>query len=333
MRPVEALVGEHFGPLIGKMPGAVVAVVSDGEEHLIALGSIASHPHTHDGCWEIGSITKVFTGMLLADLAVRGEVRLDDPIGEHLPDAVARRLPPPDRQPTLHDLATHHAGLPSIPFPLLVRVRGPNPYAKLDEAKVFGQLGSKTKRPNHPKFRYSNFGMGLLGHILERVAGQPYAHLLRERLLDPLGLDHTGVGRCRSGPETVPGFRKGKPTPPWDFGALAACGALRSTPSDLLCFAQAVLAQPTGPLGDAISLAVEPRRDGPGRDMRIGLGWMTRMTPTGPVLWHNGGTYGASSFLAVDRSRSVAVIALGNVGPRLLPRLDGPSWAVLAELG
>jgi hypothetical protein len=66
--------------------------------------------------------------------------------------------------------------------------------------------------------------------------------------------------------------------------------------------------------------------------MRIGLGWMIRSRPTGDVVWHNGGTYGASSFFAVDRRRSVAVIALGNLGPGLVPRLDGPCWALLDEL-
>jgi CubicO group peptidase (beta-lactamase class C family) len=330
---MEALVREHFGPVVGKMPGVVVALVTHGEEHLLALGSIASHSHPRDDCWEIGSITKVFTGMLLAEMVMRGEVRLDDPIGQHLPADVAARLPAFDLQPTLEDLATHYAGFSSIPVPLLVRARGPNPYAKLDERQVFDQLGSKTNRPNRPKFRYSNFGMGLLGHILERAAGQPYANLVRERLLDPLGLAHTGVGGCGAVSETVAGFRKGKPAPPWDFAALAACGAMRSTPSDLVRFAQAMLTPPKGPLGEAIRLASEARRDGAGRDMRVGLGWMTRSTPTGTVLWHNGGTYGASSFIAVDRDRSAAVIALGNSGPRLVPRLDGPSWAMLADLG
>ena len=330
---MEELVRERFGPVVRKVPGVVIAVVTAGDEHVFALGSVASRPQPRDDCWEIGSITKVFTGMLLADMSLRGDVHLDDPVGVHLPNDVRERLPPLDRQPTLEDLATHHAGLPSVPFSWLIRSRGPNPYAKLTEAMVFDALGPRTRRPERAKFKYSNLGMGLLGHILGRVAGQPYDSLVRDRVLDPLGLDGIGVGTCGSRSQLVYGFRKGKSTPPWTFGALAACGAMRSTPSDLVSFARSVLEPPTGRVGDAMRLAMEARRNGPARDMRIGLGWMIRSGPTGDVVWHNGGTYGASSFFAADRRRSMAVIALGNVGPRLVPRLDGSCWALLDELG
>lgn len=330
---MEDLVREHFGPVVGKFPGILVAVVApNGDEHLFGLGSIASDPRPREGCWEIGSITKVFTGMLLADMSLQGQVAMDDHIGAHLPDDVAERLPAPNLQPTLEDLATHHAGLPSVPLSLLIRSRGADPYSRFSETMVFDQLRPKTRRPERAKLRYSNFGMGLLGHILERVAGQPYATLVRERLLDPLGLPSTGIGTCGAESQMVQGFRKGKPTPAWTFGALAACGAMRSTPEDLVGFARSVLHPPTGPVGDAMTLATRARREGPASDMRIGLGWMIRSRPPGDVIWHNGGTYGASSFLAVDRGRSTAIIALGNVGPRLVPRLDAPSWALLDDL-
>lgn len=328
---MDELVRERFGPVAGKVSG-VVAVVAGCDEHVFALGSMGSRPRPREDCWEIGSITKAFTGMLLAEMTLRGEVQLDDPVGLHLPSGVQERLPPLDRQPTLEDLATHHAGFRSIPLSWLIRLRGPDPYARLTAAMVFDALGPKTRRPKRSRFRYSNFGMGLLGHILERVAGQPYGPLVQERVLDPFRLAGTGVGTCASGSGLVQGFRRGKPTPPWTFGALAACGAMRSTPSDLVRLARWVLDPPTGRVGDAMRLAMEARRNGPARDMRIGLGWMIRSRPTGDVVWHNGGTYGASSFFAVDRRRSVAVIALGNLGPGLVPRLDGPCWTLLEEL-
>lgn len=333
---MEQLVRQHFGPVVDKVPGILVAVVADGDEHVFALGSLATQRRPREDCWEIGSVTKVFTGMLLAEMSLRDEVHVEDPIGLHLPDDVAERLPLPDLQPTLEDLATHHAGLSSIPLSMLIRSRGPNPYGKLSEALVFDQLGPKTKRPKRPKFKYTNLGMGLLGHILERVAGQPYATLVRERLLDPLGLDNTGIGTCGVGCEMVQGFRKGKPTPPWTFGALEGCGAMRSTMTDLLSLARSCIEPSSGRVGDAMRVAQEPRRDGPSGEHRIGLGWMIRSdgSPTGAdVVWHNGGTYGASSFFAVNRRRSTAVVALANAGPRLVPRLDSPSWALLDELG
>ncbi len=331
---MEELVERHLGPAIGAVPGITAAVVHHGDEHVFALGTMAARRRTRDACWEIGSITKVFTGMLLAEMSLRGEVRLDDPIGLHLPAEVADRLPLADLQPTLQDLATHHAGFSSLPLSMgakAVVTRDRDPYSRLSERQVFDHLGSKTRRPKKPSFRYSNFGMGLLGHLLGRVAGQPYSTLLQERLLDPLGLDHTGVGGCGGG-EPVQGHRKGTPTPAWTFGALPGCGALRSTMTDLVSFAHSVLEPSSGRVGEALRLALEPRRDGPARDMSVGLGWMTRTTDRSESRWHNGGTYGTSSFLAVDQERQVAVVALGNAGPRLVPPLDGPCWALLDEL-
>lgn len=328
---MEKIVERHFGPVLSKVPGVVVAMVNGGDEQVFALGTVAARRRPREDQWEIGSITKVFTGTLLAEMSLRGEVRLQDHIGLYLPTEVAERLPLPDLQPTLEDLATHHGGFPSVPAAWLARLwRSDDPYARLSEAMVFDRLGPKTKRPTKPKFRYSNFGMGLLGHLLENVAGQPLKTLMRERLFDPLGLDHTEMGGDHS--DVVPGFRKGKVTPPWTFGALAGCGAMRSTVTDLISFARSVADPSSGRVGKALRLATEPRRDGPARDMRIGLGWLTRTDDEGRALWHNGGTYATSSFFAVDPDCSAAVIALGTAGPGLIPRLDAPSWALFDEI-
>jgi CubicO group peptidase (beta-lactamase class C family) len=320
-----------------KVPGIVVGVLRDGRLEVTALGSVAQEANPASLCWEVGSITKVFTGLLLAEMSLRSEVRLDDPIGRFLPGEVAARLPALGLQPTLAHLATHTAGLPRVPWALLRRVRrSADPYAQLTEEQVFACLGPGTRRPRRPRSRYSNYGMGMLGHLLGRAAGRPYEALLEERLLGPLGLTATGVGGGGPGAEPVPGFRKGRPTPPWTFGALAGAGALRSTATDLLTFAGACLDPPAGILGEAFDLARSPHHRGRLPFAAMGLGWMLRTRdrrrqPT-EICWHNGGTYGASSFLAVDIPRRLAVVALGNAGPGLIPPLDGPSWTLLDDL-
>jgi len=329
-------VPRHFVPALRKVPAIVVGVLTDDRVEVTALGSVEAAPDPAALCWEIGSITKVFTGLLLAEMSIRGEVGLDDPIGRHLPGPVASRLPAGDRQPTLTHLATHTAGLPRIPWAILRRAKASDdPYARLTEEQVFAYLGPRTVRPRRPRPHYSNYGMGLLGHLLARAAGRPYGALVEERLLGPLGMRATAAGSCGEGIAPVPGFRKGKPTPPWTFGALEACGALRSTAADLLTFARACLDPPAGTLGEALDLARRPfhRKRLP---VAMGLGWMLRnrdrhncVTET---CWHNGGTYGSSSFLAVDVPRRRAVVALGNAGPRLVPPLDGPAWALFDEL-
>jgi D-alanyl-D-alanine-carboxypeptidase/D-alanyl-D-alanine-endopeptidase len=332
---IDAL-GLHFTRTLRRVPAIVVGVLRDDGVTTIALGTAEAAPDPAALCWEIGSITKVFTGLLLAEMAARGEVGLDDAIGRHLPDPVAARLPPPELQPTLAQLACHTSGLPRIPWTLLRRVKAsPDPYSQLTEEQVFDCLGPRTRRPRRPRSHYSNFGMGLLGHLLARAAGRPYPALVEQRLLVPLRLTATGVGGG-GGTLPVPGFRRGRPTPPWAFGALEGAGALRSTVADLLTFARACLDPPAGTLGEALDLARRPHHRGRLPFAANGLGWMlrTRDRSRRPVeiCWHNGGTYGGSSFLAVDLTHHLAVVALGNSGPGLVPPLDGPAWGLLHDL-
>jgi CubicO group peptidase (beta-lactamase class C family) len=329
-------VHKEFTTALRKVPGIAVGILQRGEVEVVALGTISDESDPASLCWEIGSITKVFTGLLLADMSIRGEVGLDDPIGNHLPDPVAGRLPSTSLQPTLTDLATHTAGLPRLPVSIYRIAKGSDdPYSHLTEDDVFGYLGPKTKRPRRRRPRYSNYGMGLLGHILARAAGRPHAALIEERILGPLGMTATRIGSCGEGTATVQGFRKGRPTPPWTFGALEAAGGLRSTINDLVTFAGACIDPPEGSVGEAIRLARQPFHESRLPSGSMGLGWMLRSHPkrSGSSLWHNGGTYGASSFLAVDPALSSAVVACGNVGPGLFPPLDRPAWAVFDSLG
>lgn len=332
--PDPTQIAPYYDKARHKIPAIAVGTITGDQVHLAALGTIGDEPAPETLCWEIGSITKVFTGILLAEMSLRGEVGSDDPIGAHAPAEVSARLPAPEDQPTLGDLASHTAGLPRIPRGWLLRFRGSDdPYSQLTEDDVWAQLGPGTRRPSKRKSRYSNYGMGLLGHLLARATGTPYETLITERILDPLGMQRTDPFGATP---PVPGFRGGRPTPPWTFGALQGAGAIRSTIDDMLTFARAVISPPDGLLGEAMGLARQPVHRGRFGVGGVGLGWHLRPAPPGGapgIVWHNGGTYGASSFLAVDPDRGRAVIAFGNAGPRLHPRLDGPSWKLFDSLG
>lgn len=323
-----------FERILKKVPTVGVGTLVDGKLEVVGLGSIGNDPAPEELCWEIGSITKVFTGILLAEMAQRGEVRLDHPIGRYTPDEVTERLPPVDRQPTLEMLATHTAGLPRLPHRWIRTIgKDPDPYSHLSEQDVWDALGPKTRRPGRPRSRYSNFGVGLLGHLLERAAGRPYADLVSERILQPLQMDSTGVGEC-AGHEPVPGFSKKKRTPPWRFGAIPGAGAIRSTITDMLRFARACIHPPPGLVGEALDLARRPAHTGRLGFGGMGLGWQLRVSRTpGTTIWHNGGTYGGVSFIAIDPEKETALVAFGNAGPRFLSPLDGPSWKVFDQLG
>jgi D-alanyl-D-alanine-carboxypeptidase/D-alanyl-D-alanine-endopeptidase len=319
----------HFRRASRSIPIIAAGTLRAGGIDVAAKGDL--DPET--SCWEIGSITKVFTGVLLAEMSLRGHVALDDPIGAYLPGDLD--LPPISRQPTLLDLATHTAGLPRLPLEMVRTVRrSADPYAELTYDDVLRHLGPRTTRPRRPRRRYSNFGMGLLGHLLATAAGQPYAEVLAERVLDPLGLCETRVGGCGDERPAVQGIRRKDPTPAWTFGALHGAGALRSTVPDLLRFAAACIDPPAGSVGEALRSSRRTHRGGSGPRGGTGLGWMIR-TPPGrrpAATWHTGGTYGAASFLAVGIDRPIAVVAFGNRGPGLIGPLDAPSWSLFDSL-
>ncbi len=321
-----AQVEARLRPLVadGTAPGLVYAVVTpagQGTGQLFRSGGQPLGPHA---MLEIGSVTKVFTALLLADMAEWSEVELDDPIARHLPPAVARACPAADRI-TLRQLATHTSGLPRLPrnlLPMALRHPG-DPYARYSAEHMYRAL-RRARGAAPAGYSYSNYGFGLLGHLLSRAAGRPYAELLAERVTGPLGLTETCAG-VPAGHVAAAGHRGGRPAGPWHLDALAGAGALSSTASDLARFLSANLHPEATPIRAAIEVTQGPASGG-----RTGLGWHISGPPERPVLWHNGATGGFSAMLALDRHAGCAVAAVATSSPtRGLP-LDG---AVLAALG
>jgi CubicO group peptidase (beta-lactamase class C family) len=289
----------------GRRPGLVVGAWAGGEE-AIRAGGVAA-----DALFEIGSVTKVFTAVLLADLSLAGEVALDEPLQALLPDV---RVPTRDGEITLEHLATHSAGLPRLPPGFLRRARREraNPYEWLREEDVLAAL-ERTRLRARPgtRVRYSNYGAGLLGLALARRTGTPYGELLQARVLSPLGLAETGIAVPAE--RLVAGHsRRGRPVAHWDVRGLEGAGALRSSARDLLRFARACLEPPETAPGPALELALQPRRR-LNRFGDIGLGWFLGRRKDGWTLaWHNGGTGGFRSFVGLAVERGVAVVALTN---------------------
>jgi len=232
-----------------KAVGMVVATIEpDGSTSMAAYGSPGpgAMPLDADSVFEIGSITKVFTAILLADMADRGEVKLDDPVAKFLPEGV--RVPERNgRRITLLDLTTQSSGLPRMPDNL--RPKDPtNPYADYTPEQMFEFLGRyELTRDIGAQYEYSNLGVGLLGQALARRAGTSYEALVKERILDPLKMTHTGItltpwmrdhlAKGHDGQRNV--------TSNWDIPTFAGAGALRSTMTDMLIFARANL-DPSG---------------------------------------------------------------------------------------
>lgn len=289
--------------------------------------------HARDGgdvdehtVFEIGSITKVFTALLLADQVVAGSVALTEPLQELLPDV---HLPVRGRPVTLVDLATHTSGFPRLP-PGLVRQalrHQDDPYAHFAEDDLMASLeGVRLKRDPGGKWAYSNFGAAVLGHALARRAGTTYEQLLSERITTPLGLEDTVV-RVRQDQEgrRAHGHKsRRRPTNDWSMPSMPAMGALHSTTADLATFLAAQLDPGDSPLTEAIRLTHAPRA---GREpMQVALGWMLTSLPRGgpATHWHNGGTGGARSWAGFVAEARDAMVVL-TTGQRAPDQL-GITW-------
>lgn len=295
--------------------GIVLAVREpNGKRTIVSYGDPGDGalPFDAKSVFEIGSISKVFTGILLAEMAGRGEVALDDLAQKHVPEGVT--IPSRgDSQIRLVDLATHSSGLPRLPANLLP-ADSANPYADYTVSQLHEFLSSYTlPRDVGTKVEYSNLGAGLLGHLLENVSGKSWETLISERILEPLGMSMSGVTwNDDMQKHLVRGHDvEGEPTANWDLPTLAGAGALRSNAEDLLRFLDANLDGASSPLPFAIPESHKPRVDaGPG--MQIGLGWHIRTTKERQLIWHNGGTGGYRSFLGFDPKRKIGVIVLEN---------------------
>jgi serine-type D-Ala-D-Ala carboxypeptidase/endopeptidase len=283
-----------------KPPAGLVLATrdQDGVVEIASAGPIAA-----DAVFELGSITKAVTGLLLADAVVRGEVALETPITDCLPDARPRA------SFTLGELATHTAGLPRLPFAFLRR-RGftnlTDPYEGSTVDELVADLARV--RPRRRRMRYSNLGAALLGQALATRAGAPYEELVHERVLEPLGVREVWA---RGAPSLVEAHdRRGRPVPPWSMGAYAPAGCLRGTARGALALSAACL-EPPPAMAEAVALALTPRaRRGP---MHAGLGWIRSPVARDTVLWwHNGGTHGCRSFTGFDPEHGTAVAAVTN---------------------
>ena len=294
--------------------GIVVGIIEPNGRRVVAYGHLANgDPRTVDGdtIFEIGSVSKVFTSLLLADMVNRNEVTLDDPAAKYLPGDV--RLPERSGKAiTLLDLSTHSSGLPSLPSNL--KPEDPhNPYADYSVDDLYQFLAGYTL-PRDPgsEFEYSNLGAGLLGHLLALRAGADYESVIRIRITEPLGMPDTGIALSTSMKQRMATGHNAMLTPVanWDFLAFAGAGALRSSANDLLTMLEAFLGYRESPLAPAMKAMLEVRRRH--GQTEIGLGWMISSTHDRRIAVHDGGTGGFRSWVGYDPKERIGVVVLSN---------------------
>jgi serine-type D-Ala-D-Ala carboxypeptidase/endopeptidase len=321
-----------------KAVGLVVGRLQGTNRSIVAVGTMAltnSRPVGGDTVFEIGSITKVFTGTLLADMANRGEVRPDDPATKYLPPTV--KMPSRNGKViTLAHLASHRSGLPRE---LENRPPGENKPSPAYSPELVFEFLSGYELPRDPgsAYEYSNLGMGLLGDSLARLAGTNYEQLVLDRICKPLGMNDT---RLKLSEEMQNRFPTGhdydlKPAKGFERLSLAGAGGLRTTANDFLKFLAAVL----NPGDDRVSKAInasQAARTNTGVDgVEVAWGWHFR-TVSDELITHSGLVSGFHSFMGVNRKRNRAVVIFSNcshssdnIGMRLLDPRGQPDETTL----
>ena len=316
--------------------GVVIGVVRGGKRVVLTYGEGRA-----DALYEVGSVTKTFTGLILAQMVEQKQVQLDTPVRELLPSGTVAK-PASGHELTLVDLSSQHSGLPRLPANLHP-AHAENPYADYGTGQLYAFMARQgvSLAPDTP-FVYSNLGVGLLGQALADRAGKPYPQLLHDEVLGPLDMRDTAIALT---PALQARFAQGydaehHPAHAWDLDALAGAGGIRSTTGDMLTYLEAQLhpdrlspATIDTPASKTLPSAIGAShvlRGEAGPGMHIALNWF-RYDSTG-AFWHNGGTGGFSSYALFSPQGDYALVVLCNtasnaftdaLGMHLAQRLEG----------
>ena len=295
------------------MHASIVIAVLDGKSSTIfGFGSAQpgkqGKPDT-DTVYQIGSVTKTMTGLLLADAVVQGKTSLDAPVAQLLPGYTIPAFG--GQQITLLDLATHTSALPRLPDNFAPK-NPANPYADYT-ASLQRQFLAAYQLPRAPgtSFDYSNIGYAVLGTALATQAGSSYEALLQSRLAVPLGMRSTSNQPTRGMlARLAPGHQlSGEPTPAWDLNVVAPAGGVYSSARDMVAYLQAYMFKPLRPY----ALAIAPQRAlAPGSETKIGLAWLLEQRQGQAYAWHSGQTGGYASYAAFTTDGKRGVVVLTN---------------------
>lgn len=261
--------------------------------------------------YEIGSITKTFTAILLADQVQQGKMNLDDPIAKYLPE----NLDIPTRKETeitLRHLATHTSGLPRLPANMSPADMS-NPYADYTYEQMYEFIdGYSLKRTPGFSYLYSNYAVGLLGHLLERHSGKSYEELVKEVIAEPLGMSNTVLALSDEQKRNfASGHRGTVPVSAWDLNTLAGAGGLRSNTVDMVRYIKANMGFIDTELRAALDLSHETAIVSERNEQSLALIWVY-MNDDPNILWHNGGTGGFRTFAGFNKKTGVGVVVLTN---------------------
>ncbi|HVX48760.1 MAG TPA: serine hydrolase domain-containing protein [Chitinophagaceae bacterium] len=330
--PLDKKVDSIMQPFIMQLNtvGVSIAVFKDGKTYYYGYGETAKENGkvpSQNTIFEIGSISKTFTATLLADAVNKGKIKLDDPVNKYLPDSIPAIVY--EGVPvTIKSMINHSSGLPRMPGNY--DFDGEDPYKEYDDSKMFSfyKHFTPTRKPG-AQYEYSNLAVGTIGVILERLYSDNYEHLLFKTITKPLGMNDTREYlRTQDSARFAKGYDNGQYAAPWNFEAFMGAGGIRSTAADLVKYAKAQLGDAPAGLARAIALTHIPTFTTP--QATVAMAWHIIKPGKDEVLFHNGGTGGYRSFLAINLQKKFAVVMLSNttisvdgLGNALMKWLEG----------
>lgn len=297
----------------GLTPSIALAIIdSTGIQYFnFGLTAAKGKKVNENTIYEIGSITKAFTGILLAKQVVDGELNLTDKINDFLPNSI--KVPTKGRKEiTFGNLSDHTSGLPRMPENF--KPANPyNPYADYTVEQMYDYISNyKPVRAVGAAYEYSNLAQGLLGHLLALNQTSNYEDLMIRTIAAPLGMTNTKIEFTKKMKENLAlGHAGGKQVENWDIPTLAGAGAIRSSTSDMSKFIAANLGYVKSPIAEAMELSHKVRHHKAG-EMSVGLGWHIKNGELGDVIWHNGGTGGYRAFTGFVKETGKGVVLLSN---------------------
>lgn len=289
-----------------------IAILRDGQTTFLGVkrqnDSIKSIMN-HQSVFEIGSITKVFTTHLLINTLNDGLIEtIDASIQPHSPYAIKGHP-----QITFMHLANHTSGIPNNISASIFSLNRSNPYKNWQEEKLEKYLKEDIEIVSPPgeKYIYSNVGMAVLANTICKVKSATYETLLQEEIFMPLNMTKTTTKRKAVENSLVKGLNwKGKLAENWDLAAFKGTGAVLSSAEDLSFYIDWSFRA----LKAELVLMSKPTMNN-NRELDVALGWHLKKGITNsPFLWHNGGTGGYKSSIAINLSNNTGVVVLTNFG-------------------
>jgi len=296
-----------------KAPGLIIGISQNEEKKYYSYGyadSASQKAFNSETVFEIGSITKTFTANLLFQLNTQKILDVQKSILTYLPsnfgnDSVLQKITPAD-------IASQSSGLPRLPSNLdkIKEYTLMQPYQFYTREYLYPFLKT-LKKVNPGRYEYSNLGFGLLSTIEENVTATSFESLLNKYIFQALRMDNSYIDARKNKTDTATGYFYGKPAPYWNFDCLAGAGAIKSTAGDILKYLEAHIAYKNENFSAAVQKITQPVKP-VASNMQICFGWHSFEDLKHRVFWHNGGTYGFSTFAAFEPHTKTSVVLAAN---------------------